>query len=242
MSEELELQERIAAALHHLQADGALDRGGLATLFRDITALLARPAPPAVAAGGKEPMKIGELVDRFLRWPLPTSVCSDTCVTDRHYPHSRWGTNLLTADEAQQMLEFVLMDSSIAPPSPGELPEGVKTLRRLTATTMDFVSAYREGDALMEACRETLDAYDLLRSQLSGALKDYRSWAFIEAALKMEQARIDKASGMFPQVAEEHRKSKTAMQDVLETVRFAKERGMPLPTIDAALIAQGGSK
>lgn len=51
---------------------------------------------------------ISALVDRFLRWPLPQSVSSDGCVTDRRYPHPRSGTNLLTADETRQMLEYVL--------------------------------------------------------------------------------------------------------------------------------------
>jgi hypothetical protein len=51
-----------------------------------------------------------ELVDRFLSWPLPASVRSDVCVTvASDYP--RLGTNLLTAEEAQQMLEHVLNDS-----------------------------------------------------------------------------------------------------------------------------------
>lgn len=51
---------------------------------------------------------IKKLVDRFLAWPLPKSVCSDTCVTDPSYPHPRIGTNLLTAAEAEQMLRYVL--------------------------------------------------------------------------------------------------------------------------------------
>ena len=48
-----------------------------------------------------------EMVDRFLMWPLPESVCSDHCATMRGYTE-RTGTNLLTADEARQMLEHVL--------------------------------------------------------------------------------------------------------------------------------------
>ena len=54
-----------------------------------------------------------EMVNRFLRWPLPDSVCSDECVTRTggewtpEYPQ-RTGTNLLTADEARKMLEHVL--------------------------------------------------------------------------------------------------------------------------------------
>lgn len=52
-----------------------------------------------------------EMVDRFLNWPLPQSVCSDGCVTNPNYPHQRIGTNLLTADEARQMLEYVLSEA-----------------------------------------------------------------------------------------------------------------------------------
>lgn len=47
------------------------------------------------------------MVDRFLSWPLPDSVSSDTCVTVRNYGMERCGTSLLTAVEAQQMLEHV---------------------------------------------------------------------------------------------------------------------------------------
>lgn len=54
-----------------------------------------------------------EMVDRFLGWTLPDSVCSDTCATVRDYGKAegwppRSGTSLLTADEARQMLEHVL--------------------------------------------------------------------------------------------------------------------------------------
>lgn len=50
---------------------------------------------------------IKELVDRFLMWPLPKSVCSDLCATNPKYPYPRSGTNLLGADEARQMVEHV---------------------------------------------------------------------------------------------------------------------------------------
>lgn len=55
-------------------------------------------------------LNIDKLVDKFLAWELPKSVCSDGCVTTRDYPYSRTGTNLLTADEAKQMLEYLLAD------------------------------------------------------------------------------------------------------------------------------------
>ena len=52
---------------------------------------------------------LDKLVDRFLAWPLPDSVCSDLCATKQGYPH-RSGTTLLSATEARQMLEYVLAD------------------------------------------------------------------------------------------------------------------------------------
>jgi len=50
---------------------------------------------------------VKQLVDAFLAWPLPESVCCDRCVIERGYPH-RSGTNLLTATEARQMFEHLL--------------------------------------------------------------------------------------------------------------------------------------
>lgn len=50
---------------------------------------------------------IDALVNRFLAWNLPDSVCSDPCVTIPRYP-LRSGTNLLTADEARQMIKYLL--------------------------------------------------------------------------------------------------------------------------------------
>src|SRR4029079_8364774 len=52
------------------------------------------------------------LVDKFLTWPLPESVCSDLCATKQGYPH-RSGTTLLSAVEAKQMIEYLLADLSL---------------------------------------------------------------------------------------------------------------------------------
>ncbi len=53
-------------------------------------------------------VRMDELVNRFLTWALPKSVCADRCATVYDYPHDRSGTNLLNADEAREMLEHVL--------------------------------------------------------------------------------------------------------------------------------------
>src|SRR5574343_85304 len=56
--------------------------------------------------------KIADLVDKFLTWELPKSVCSDLRVTENNYNTKRTGTNLLTADEAKQRLEYLLSNFS----------------------------------------------------------------------------------------------------------------------------------
>lgn len=50
---------------------------------------------------------VSRLVDKFLAWPLPESVCSDPCACTQGYPH-RTGTNLLSATEAEQMIRHLL--------------------------------------------------------------------------------------------------------------------------------------
>lgn len=52
--------------------------------------------------------QIKHMVDRFLAWPLPKSVCSDGCVINANCKFPRSGTNLLTAEEARQMIEHLL--------------------------------------------------------------------------------------------------------------------------------------
>lgn len=54
----------------------------------------------------KKPL-IDELVDDFLRWPLPDSVCADGCATKQG--PGRVGTNLLSAVEAKEMFEAVVL-------------------------------------------------------------------------------------------------------------------------------------
>lgn len=52
--------------------------------------------------------ELNDLVTKFLSWPLPKTVRPDPCVAMPSYPHPMSGTNLLSADEAEQMLKHVL--------------------------------------------------------------------------------------------------------------------------------------
>lgn len=74
-----------------------------------ISGRVVESALEAAFAEGKQ-MQVAKLVDRFLGWPLPRSVCSDLCVADRDYKFPRRGTNLLGADEARQMIEYLFQD------------------------------------------------------------------------------------------------------------------------------------
>lgn len=49
-----------------------------------------------------------KLAEKFISWPLPTSVCSDLIVTMPGEKH-RIGTNLLTYFEARQMMQEVVL-------------------------------------------------------------------------------------------------------------------------------------
>ncbi|MDO8706727.1 MAG: hypothetical protein Q7J84_17495 [Sulfuricaulis sp.] len=62
---------------------------------------------------------VRRLVDSFLGWPLPKSLAPDCGISFDGRKPDQWnadkgwpiGTNLLTADEARQMFEYVLADA-----------------------------------------------------------------------------------------------------------------------------------
>lgn len=55
---------------------------------------------------------ISQLADEFCRWPLPTTVCVDSCAMQRGYP-DRIGTNLLSVIEARAMFEALVRPALI---------------------------------------------------------------------------------------------------------------------------------
>lgn len=105
------------------------------------------------------------LVDAFLAWPLPESVCSDACVTERAAPH-RIGTNLLTADEARQMFEHALSAAGLLGPKcaacndtgwnhgaqPGPGP-GYKTVRCSCGATLRRVAPAPDDEVTQEGIK-----------------------------------------------------------------------------------------
>jgi hypothetical protein len=53
---------------------------------------------------------VDELAEKFLQWPLPASVCSDQIAKLPGEKH-RVGANLLSEDEARQMIEEVVIST-----------------------------------------------------------------------------------------------------------------------------------
>jgi hypothetical protein len=91
----------------HATADEALACEQCDAFTASVTGFPSRKRLAEHAASERE-REIKGLVDRFLAWQLPATVCSDRCVTMQGYGHPRYGTNLLTADEARQMIEYLL--------------------------------------------------------------------------------------------------------------------------------------
>lgn len=60
----------------------------------------------------KDPLRLRiptteQMVDRFLSWPLPETVKVDLCAYESDYAYPRYGTNLLSANEAREMIQHL---------------------------------------------------------------------------------------------------------------------------------------
>lgn len=80
---------------------------------------LVAPAATATAPAAAR-SDVDRLVDRFLTWPVPASVSPDGTPGRP----GRTGTNLLSAEEARQMFEFVLGDAAAKRCAGCDLPNG----------------------------------------------------------------------------------------------------------------------
>jgi hypothetical protein len=67
----------------------------------------------------KTEQELYRLAERFCAAPLPESVCADFCAT-KSGQAGRSGTNLLTIDEAKEVLRFVL---EVPKPAPLVIPQ-----------------------------------------------------------------------------------------------------------------------
>ncbi len=87
-----------------------------ATFYGGHMEIILRQAASALEAQAGRVSVTQDMVDRFLRWPLPETFAPDCWIVfngrgvDAHGYTKTWpvGTNLLTAIEARAMLEYVL--------------------------------------------------------------------------------------------------------------------------------------
>jgi hypothetical protein len=62
----------------------------------------------AAEAGRKGGIEVtDEMVNRFLTWPVPDELLSDLCMTAPRLSLPRYGTNVMDAQQARAMLEYV---------------------------------------------------------------------------------------------------------------------------------------
>ena len=95
------------------------------------------------------------MIDRFLSWPLPESLCSDPCASMPGYPH-RTGTNLMTAEQAEAMIEYVIAAPApvAEPASPWvavseRLPQTKQILsEKCTLEGRELPTLYRSGEVI----------------------------------------------------------------------------------------------
>lgn len=157
--------------------------------------------------------KLDELVDRFLSWPLPDSVASDLCVTQRDYGKAqgwpkRVGTNLLTADETRQMLEYVL-----APPAAPDLLDsflehaqehGLESEEQLQAGVR-AASVERSAEPSREVSSqevgkviEAMEFFARVNGQRTPSILELREWAVLLRTLDQRPPRSPEPQRMGP--------------------------------------------
>ncbi|MFN3075976.1 MAG: hypothetical protein ABT940_03660 [Alphaproteobacteria bacterium] len=114
---------------------------------------------------------INELVDKFLSWPLPDSVCADLCAMKQGYPH-RSGTTLLSAIEAKQMMEHLFTDTiAAALDQAAQEAKGYRSESDDERWLREMVEDYRlESDNNLTAHRVAINTYiHKLRAELQAA-------------------------------------------------------------------------
>jgi len=119
-----------------------------------------------------------EMVNRFLAWPLPQSVCADLCATDSNYRFPRSGTNLLNVYEATSMLEH-----ATAP-----------TLAEIERLTREDELHWKTRRTLLSERGNLRAELDYFKSEASGQVESLdRENTRLRAALERAEAKLLRA-------------------------------------------------
>ena len=186
------------------------------------------------------------LVDRFLSWPLPESLCSDPCASMPGYPH-RTGTNLMTAEQAEAMIEYVISTSrqpegeglviralehngitvSYRLASPYELRNG-EPLVRLSDAQRAFAEL---RDQLLKSAEQSLKATELLSTTLSERDTLRQQLAERDATIARLEAGIPRIQEQSHQMRQQRDKLAQILRDLVPGCKWRFMR----PRIDQAL-------
>lgn len=163
----------------------------------------------------EQPMKtepellLNQLAERFISWPLPESVCADLCTTKAGYT-GRTGTNLLTFDEAKQMLAYVLADH-FPEPTREQLEADCAAMREALewlcehhldpriAKQVHHLLSTDSGSALLEEVRRLRENSDRLAAALE-------KWQHVWKETESEWDDCDAASKQADEALAAHRK------------------------------------
>ena len=114
-----------------------------------------------------------QLANRFCAWPLPADVCADLCASDSHYTYPRYGTNLLTVAQAEQMLRHVLAGEAdyraYAEQVDGREADGT---RESLATVANMLEQY----GLAELPANEAGQVDSMRAIMESAVAEIRAY------------------------------------------------------------------
>jgi len=108
---------------------------------------------------------IGEMVNRFLSWPLPGDVCVDAVACQKGAQH-RTGTNLLTHAQARQMIEHVCAAALAAKDAEIERLRTGDTCAR-ACEGMAFRIMYQQEKARAERAEKAEAELAALRAELA---------------------------------------------------------------------------
>lgn len=150
---------------------------------------------------------IADMINAFLRWPLPESVRCDPCCMDTK-AKNRTGTNLMSVTEAMQMMQEVVCPiiAKHSPPSPVAQGEEQKPL---DAFEVNNLATYWEGmrdewqgraDSLKErntsaaeGCASRAETFAACAQELRGHLKCAQLKSAPLPKESEREARLEKA-------------------------------------------------
>jgi len=206
----------------------------------------------ASVPGEQEPVDIEKAVSRFLGWKLPATFSPDGGASFKppyppDSPHRPTGTNLFNADEARQMLEYVLEGCTALPARPIAAPDGMRLVpaKEFNDLTLWLDRCHRKGHlddlgapdllepweafvAADQAASHTATQPPVEEAQAGGDAKDaarYRQLAQLVADGYWGVSRVDDVDKFGVTIAETWMDDKDHMDREIDASMRAEQEG-----------------